>query len=401
MSSRQHSVLARCLPRAVVLHLLLSATFIRSARAVEDRLLLYGTQDPELTAAVGAQFEALGIRIIVPPIDAGEPAPRTTDSTVQTIRTALESAKQLYYAANVSRSELSLRTLLQSYRETLAQIGEFDLLRELSFWRGIALAKLGRSEEAQASFIAALNLNRDVLDAARFPPQVLEDFSRAARLLENTPTERLEVETATPGAVVTVDGKPVTGTSTTLGSGPHWVVVRALGYAPVVRRVRMAGSPIRLRPTLTRASPDELKAQVDELQRRGLLERNRVAVAAAWGRQRGHAEVLVVRRQHSPTGVELSFTRVRCADARPLSRVTEPIAGGGRIEPAIRRAVLRLWPDLAVAGKRRMPSTASERPIYKRWWFWTTIGVIAVGSAAAATAVALSERKTVIDVTPQ
>jgi hypothetical protein len=34
------------------------------------------------------------------------------------------------------------------------------------------------------------------------------------------------------------------------------------------------------------------------------------------------------------------------------------------------------------------PAPAASRPFYKRWWFWTAVGVVVAGAAITAVAVA-------------
>jgi hypothetical protein len=36
------------------------------------------------------------------------------------------------------------------------------------------------------------------------------------------------------------------------------------------------------------------------------------------------------------------------------------------------------------AGVAATPADAGKTPIYKRWWFWTVIGVVVAGGATAA-----------------
>ncbi len=42
------------------------------------------------------------------------------------------------------------------------------------------------------------------------------------------------------------------------------------------------------------------------------------------------------------------------------------------------------------AGASLVASAAPKRPLYKRWWLWTTVGVIAAGAIATGLALGLT-----------
>jgi hypothetical protein len=102
-------------------------------------------------------------------------------------------------------------------------------------------------------------------------------------------------------------------------------------------------------------------------------------VAAVLGRLEGAADALILQRDQPAKGrVLLSFVRVRCLDGQIIGQRAET-ADAGQEASVARRALLGLWPPPAVPARQ-----VESRPIYKRWWFWTTIGAAVVGGTVAA-----------------
>jgi hypothetical protein len=159
-------------------------------------------------------------------------------------------------------------------------------------------------------------------------------------------------------------------------------VVTAIGYLPVARRVTISEKPVSLRLNLERAPRSVVARQVEVLRREGQLKRlqRRSGVAAALGRLEGLAEVLIVEEERHL----LSFVRLRSADGVVLAR--HRVKKGD--EAAVRGALAALWPSAAPAEDGdRAPASV---PVYKRWWFWTLIGVAVVGGTVGGVVAATS-----------
>ena len=64
-------------------------------------------------------------------------------------------------------------------------------------------------------------------------------------------------------------------------------------------------------------------------------------------------------------------------------RAAAAAAGGAEAGPPPRRARRRRLPRRRCSRPRRRPRPAESPPVYKRWWFWTAVGVAVVGGTVA------------------
>jgi hypothetical protein len=158
-------------------------------------------------------------------------------------------------------------------------------------------------------------------------------------------------------------------------------VAEALSHLPTARELTVApGATARLALALYPADRQLVRRQLHALAARGELNVLAPEIALALCRVHGADEALLAREERGGGGRQrLSFTRLSCASGKILGRQDET-APPDRAEGAAQHALATLWP----VAPATPPAAARTTPVYKRWWFWTVIG-LGTGAAVAGT----------------
>lgn len=119
-------------------------------------------------------------------------------------------------------------------------------LSELFLYRGLVKTAQNDAAAAWDELITSIVVDPSrTLDPARFPPKVVELFTRAHdTVLRDHPQASLAVE-APAGCVVLVDGTAVAG-AVLRPTGPHWVRVTCVDHAPSGTRVDLTSLGARI-----------------------------------------------------------------------------------------------------------------------------------------------------------
>lgn len=102
---------------------------------------------------------------------------------------------------------------------------------------------------------------------------------------------------------------------------------------------------------------------------------SRDALVSLDGRPAGKTP-LAHRIYGKPGAVRLTVEK---AGHEPFARELTLLAGKHQLVVVELRVKVTAPPD----GPTSMPAAPPSRPFYKRWWFWTAVGVVVAGSAAA------------------
>jgi hypothetical protein len=217
-------------------------------------------------------------------------------------------------------------------------------LSDLLIYRALALTERGDSARAWDDFVRAATIDPSRrLDPVRFPPRVVETFTRASRAVTAARPASLAVDLPA-GCAAWLDGRSITGQLTlSVTRGEHYVRARCAHRAPYGARVLIAGDTHRMAPQLTPLAPPGADAIRAAVRQRGFLS----AVSAVLTRSgSGGALLLSLRLVDAASGrtrgaVAVALTRPdRTEDVgRGLNRLLTPLAGsrvGGSAPPADR-----------------------------------------------------------------
>lgn len=322
----------------------------------------------------------------------GEPA-----DPLEVPRGKLAEGLSAYENLELDRAERELLEAVRAFEaipaELLADAGR-DHRRALAYLGAVWLLS-GQADKAQDAFRRLLVIDPEFrLDARIFPPAMLEAFARMVREVEDSPRGAIEVSAQPDPALVFVDGRfrglaPIRVER--LPAGDHLISVRAPGHVPFGRQVSVGASedtPVacRLKPlpalsAFQREFPSDRMGGGEPLPR-ALLERARRAKLhrLVLGRtSRAGAEIAFLLVWYdTATGLPLFERRGSFRpDATDLSRsvaeaVSElspgpgPVVDSGPSAPPPGGAIPHL------AGEERFEE--AEKPLYRRWWFWTALG---------------------------
>jgi hypothetical protein len=104
----------------------------------------------------------------------------------------------------------------------------------------------------------------------------------------------------------------------------------------------------------------------------------------------------------SKTRREALHLRVVSTSKKPVdaSEATVVLGALGGWSAAVRQALYPFFAEVAEDSRpafldqtSEVVEPATEKPFYRRWWFWTAVGVVVVGGAAVAIGVALANRE--------
>lgn len=288
--------------------------------------------------------------------------------------------------------------------ETLTYSNKRDLARA-QFLLGAALVAEGKSKEGEKLFVRLLVWRPDFIDA-RLPSVALSDLAGPVwRKAQDKVAKRrrggLELVTEPPGALAYVNGQFFGFTPTSvrdLPTGTHYVTFKRNGYtrqvipARVTRRTRAI--EVTLQPSPGADTMNELAAEIgeklDEEEARATIELGRllsvdnavfVEVPTAGSVDASYRAALFETRH----GKRLRIVTVAAGEDTPLEELLGELGTSlyadldltfAPVEPV---EVEPKEPDVVTA----QPTPLEKSPrFYKRWWFWTAVGVAAAAAVA-------------------
>ncbi|RMH45029.1 MAG: PEGA domain-containing protein [Deltaproteobacteria bacterium] len=253
---------------------------------------------------------------------------------------------------------------------------------------GAAHAALGHADEARRTFVRLLTWRpRFALDPRVAPGHTVVLFDAARRAVASLPRGRVRVRANIAYAQAYVDGVFVGFTPTSkagLPAGDHYVTVRAEGY---VRQV----AKVTVRPDRSAFARVELTRSPG----RDAVDRAVAAIAPRLGAA-ALAEPLARLRER----LDVDHAVFVAVDGASYTAFVYDLASGSRLARAEarigddedpQRAFLALADALyteafrvaaAPAAVPAAPAAGRRRPFYRRWWFWTGVGVAAAVAAA-------------------
>ncbi len=312
-------------------------------------------------------------------------------------RAKLAEGLSAYENLELDRAERELFEAVRAFEAVPAELLDDagrDHRKALAYLGAVWLLS-GQADKAQDAFRRLLVIDPEFrLDARIFPPAMLEAFARMVREVEDAPRGAVEVSAQPDSALVFVDGRfrglaPVR--IERLPAGDHLISVRAPGHVPFGRQVSVGAAedtPVacRLKPyaelaAFQREFPSDRMGGGEPLPR-ALLERARRAKLhrLVLGRtSRAGAEIgFVLVWYDVSTGMPLFERRGSFRpDAADLPRSVDeavsnlspgpgPVVHSGSSAPPSKGAIPRL------SGEERFEE--AEKPLYRRWWFWTALG---------------------------
>jgi hypothetical protein len=293
-----------------------------------------------------------------------EPPP--DEPSLEPIARRLTQARRLYRDLAFEASLEELRRAQDKLEAQLTAERTYRLLDRTHLLRALDELALGRMDRAREALhqSALLRPSRDGLDPAEFSPEVRIEYARAREALRTEAPFAVRVDSEPTGAELLVDGVQAgrTPASVRLHRGRHYLVFRAPGHETETRVVDVADEPVpslqvELEPLGDARVAGEL-SELDAEEFAGLDSSLRLGLVPS----AGSASPVHVGKQ-SP-GWAAALVERGSGDI---------LVGASSKIPNLDLAV----PEL-VSTLRDAPQ---ERPLVRKWWFWTVIGIAVVGTS--------------------
>lgn len=261
---------------------------------------------------------------------------------------------------------------------------------------GAAYLQNGLTAEANKSFIEALLMNPDLKPSTKlFTPDVQAGFAAARDQLAQRARGKVSIVTEPLGTRVELHGQPLGTTplpTYELPAGRHLIRLQRTGYERAgvfveVRADQTAEIKTTLKPIGNYAQASALAA---ELITGSAFDDNGIPKAAkALGQLTQSRYLVLVKVSPVREGKTSAHTQVwDLANSSRLKNVTFEVEENLKNLPTVAET-LRRWmaQSDAIAQAQGGVAGADNRPVYKRWWFWTAVGSAAVIGAVSTVAV--------------
>lgn len=354
---------------AVVPVVLLSAAVPASAEPAEPMLVYHGPAQP--AAPVSEALDALralaaerGTALVNV-----SPSPPPTVGLGRFLARGIEAYEALRPEDAFAELDAGIQEAARRGGLGLGRTG----LSDLHIYRGLVLTQLGDSVRAWDDFVRAGSIDPTRrLDPVRFPPRVVDTFTRAVDAI--APDDASLLVRVAGDCVVTVDGRPgAAGEAMPLARGDHYLAIECPDAAPYGRVVTVAGDPTELEPSIERRKPPTDA----ELVAAGRTHRAPAVIGVLIDDSAGE-HVITVRLLDSASGKARMQILV---SAPPDAAVAE------RVTAAVERLVREWNGPVAIVPDTR---PAPPPPWYRRPWVWGVAG--AAVTAAILAPLALRDR---------
>lgn len=321
----------------------------------------------------------------VPLVDVTDafPAPAPDDTGEKLVKEARQAYDDLDYEGAAAKWKDAMAFFLKS-----PEAADSKSLADAHFFTAaLALQNGGKAQakKAQEEFVRALLLNPDLTcDPQVYGADVKKAFDKALGEVSNRPSAPLSIDSSPPGAMVSLRGKELGRTPISsppsVPVGRHLVVFSKPGYEPSGALADVTKDGASVKPSLKAVSGyAEVRDAAGAVVSKGVGVKGAIP---SGGKKLGEvvkarflvlsdgttAEVWDVESGNRVTGMSMSAEELG-ATARKIS---DFIAKPGAVAVA----------DADVSGSDAEPSAGG--PVYTKWWFWTVVGVVAVGGATAA-----------------
>jgi len=293
--------------------------------------------------------------------------------------------EQKFYRKAITAFNMSLVAMMKALayvKKSRLAMAQFGL--SLAYYHSRLKAQTLRMLKRLLTWRHVLRINRDTL-----PRGFLRLLRKARRAVKNLPRGQFLLQTRPSGAAAFLDGRFIDRTPIDLDgvpAGTHYLTIRKRGYLKQAVVIRM--SPVRkkvdlefalkrsrkyilLEQALVRSWPDFGKARatpaMQEIKTLLLIDQIVLVKPKVPGSQGVRIEACLYDLR---TGNLLK--RLGATLKKPKYRArkfADALYAGVRYDGSI--------PD---PGKQKAPDAGGPTPIYKRWWFWVSIGAAVVAT---------------------
>lgn len=318
----------------------------------------------------------------VPLVDVADafPLPARDDSGDKLVKEARQAYDDLDYEGAATKWNEALE-----FFQKHPQLADAKVLADAHFFIGaLAIQNGGKSQlkKGQEEFTRALLHNPALTcDPQIYGAEVKKAFDKALGDVSKKAQGTVTIDSSPPGALVTLKGAELGRTPLaeppSLPVGRHLLLFSKEGFEPAGALADVSSSGTTVKPTLT-AAPGyaEVRDAATAVVGKGVGAKGALPAGA---KKLGEvvkarflvlsdgavAEVWDVESGNRLTGLSMSSEEL----ATTAKKIGGFIAKPGAVAVA----------DAEVSSSGEEPSAGG--PVYTKWWFWTAVGVVAVGAA--------------------
>lgn len=340
--------------------------------------------------AEGAKTEAALLKALqkegAPLVDLGAQFPAAAGD--ETGKKLAAEARQAYDDLDYEGSATKWQEALQFFVQHPAD-ADSKLLADAHFFIGaLAIQNGGKAQAKKGTeeFTRALLFNPELTcDPQVYGADVKKAFDKAHADVAARGVGQLTLESTPPGASVTVQGKPAGLTPEEKGPsvavGRHLVAFSKPGYQSTAIFSDVPAEGAIAKATLTAAAGyAEVRDAAGTLVSKGVGETGALPDGA-----RKVGEVMKARFLVLSNG-----STAEVWDVDTGNRVAGLSIGEDGLADSARQIsdFIANPAPAAVASTKSTVEPGADGPVYTKWWFWTAVGVVAVGAAATTAGVA-------------
>jgi hypothetical protein len=311
-------------------------------------------------------------------------------------RESLQKGKDLLYKLEVDQAIAQLADAVDQLVAVLPYIKKQELA-DAMITLAVAQMQKGKNTAMNQTLRRLLIWRPAFQPDSDVPPQINDPLETARQTVSQLPQAQIRINSDPPGAQVFVDGDYI-GVSPTVASnlavGEHYVTFKKLGYKRGLRVAQVTKSGVDVTDKLQRAEKYLLVEQaiartapqmgkspldpvVDNLKETLFLD---------------HMVFMEAKKGVTDDEIQLKAYLYDLRNRRLLSSKdgrVKLLAGGvpqsGSLVPLAEALYEKVnySGDLEAPVDALPPPVAEAKPLYKRWWFWTALGVVVAGGATA------------------
>jgi hypothetical protein len=347
---------------------------------------------PDEAAAAKAEVELTraleDASVSVIDVPAEFPLPARDETGDKLVKDARQAYDDLDYEGAATKWTEALEFFVKN-----PQLADSKSLADAHFFVGaLAIQNGGKSQTKKATeeFVRALMNNPDLTcDPQVYGADVKKAFDKALTELSSKGTGSLAVDSSPPGAIVTLRGKELGMTPIAevpaVPVGRHLLTFTKPGFEPTGAYADVSKEGGSAKPSL-KAAPGymEVRDAATALVGKGVGTKGAIPPNA-----KKLGEIVKSRFLVLSDGATVEVWDVESGNrVSGLSMSAEELS-----ESAKKIAAFVAKPGAAAVEVAADVSQSAEEPgagapVLKQWWFWTAVGVVAVGGAATAIGVA-------------
>jgi hypothetical protein len=344
----------------------------------------------------------------------------------------VEAGQRAYRLLQIDEALVSLNEAANWEWLCGPEIRNTEMFTDLFLYTGLAWLAKEKAAKADKAFRQAVAYNPELtLSTRKFPPDVVEAFNRAKKQVMTRNPTMISFASRPNGATIYVDGKfrgttPTSGVS--LYPGRHYIRLELEGYSPWTLNVPPTAHPKQIKakmiPLWTGDPPEDLLASVIAAERFDEAQLAELRLLAGFFRADALVMVHITMRDgdfHLGTRVFVVrpeiVMRARLfnlgGNPREFERKIQGVVGTMKpLEQAAGTKIAAINPvgpknpktnltdpdpknnkpivdpvieDPRKGWKKNNNGPVTTTPWYKRWWFWTLVGLAAAGAATGVT----------------